>query len=452
MGLFMEYYWLDYYRSKRQEPLRIYLKKEVQRYLRYEREEGKKRQRISEDKLLNAVSCFVCNVLRSVNREKLEISISLNKNTYARIVNGKRTNKVSYRYTRAMLDMLVNYGYIDLEIGGVDDFTFCHKTLKMIPDTTRNSIITIKQKLLDLLKPYLKYECHWQLDNVLVLRDGKGKDVEFDLDKDKRRMLRELTNLNKMLYNSCISLDDGTQSILQLRRIFNNNFQRGGRFYSSNGVIQCNKGDERLKIKIDDEFVIELDYKAIHPSIAYTKMGITLPEGFDHYHLNNWEDFGSDYKTVRQLVKTSLLIAINCDSRREAALAIGKAIADDSEKDQDEKEFGELDSKCNVYDLLDSLIEKHQPIAEQVIYGGMGPQFQYDDSRIAEYVLNHFHKQAEPCIPVHDSFIVRESLEDELRGVMKEAFREILGDDSNCFIDKKIPELTGVVRETGEIV
>ena len=69
----------------------------------------------------------------------------------------------------------------------------------------------------------------------------------------------------------------------------------------------------------------------------------------------------------------------------------------------------------------------------------MWGELQYQDSKIAEYVLNHMKARGQLALPVHDSFIVQDQYIAHLYATMKEAYR-MLGIDS-------IPELklkTGV--------
>lgn len=427
----MEYYWLDVYKSKRQQVIREQLLVSFLSYLRV----GQARLRVSRVKALDAVSCFICNSLRAINKGKTEISISLDKRSYNRIVNGKKEGKISYRYTRPLLDFMVHKGFIELDIGEVESWVLASDG-SFVPDKTTHSKIIIKPTLVELLYPYLKHARRWQLDNVLILRDSQGNDIEFPLNKRTREMIRTLNDANKILGNCEITLDGEYTGEVQMRRIFNEDFEKGGRFYTEHGVVQCEKQEDRLRLQINGENVVELDYSNLHPRLAYSKLGITLPENFDCYHLDNWQDFGTDYSTVRSMAKSAVLIAINCYSRREAGMAIAKEYYNESLKGE-ESAYVALHEDFNVYKFMDALIEIHSKIADQIIYGGFGPQFQYDDSCISEYIYNHFNKRGEPVVCIHDSYVVRESLEDELREVMEKAYKSVVGSAANCKIDRK---------------
>ena len=78
-----------------------------------------------------------------------------------------------------------------------------------------------------------------------------------------------------------------------------------------------------------------------------------------------------------------------------------------------------------IYDLA---VAHHRPIAK---YFGTdaGMKLMRMDSKVALRVLFHFTKQAHPCLCVHDSFVVPESQEDELRRVMIKFYRDETGFD-----------------------
>lgn len=58
------------------------------------------------------------------------------------------------------------------------------------------------------------------------------------------------------------------------------------------------------------------------------------------------------------------------------------------------------------------------------------------DSKIALRIINHFAKQDKPILPMHDSFIIPERFEDELRTIMGEAYKAETG-GFTCPIHKK---------------
>ena len=63
--------------------------------------------------------------------------------------------------------------------------------------------------------------------------------------------------------------------------------------------------------------------------------------------------------------------------------------------------------------ILKSLERRHTPIRHCFV--GRGPQLANLDAKIALNIVLHFINQGIPCLPVHDSFLVQERYESELR-------------------------------------
>ena len=72
--------------------------------------------------------------------------------------------------------------------------------------------------------------------------------------------------------------------------------------------------------------------------------------------------------------------------------------------------------------LRQLIIEKHEPIRHK-FFRGEGNKLQYKDSIIAEEILLHFSRQDIAVLPVHDSFLIRKSLQPQLLTVMNTVFQ-----------------------------
>ena len=78
--------------------------------------------------------------------------------------------------------------------------------------------------------------------------------------------------------------------------------------------------------------------------------------------------------------------------------------------------------------LIDELMDNHTVI-RQHFFSGSGGALQFQDSKIAAYVLAYMKARRQPVLPVHDSFIVQDKYIAHLYATMKEAYR-MLGPDS----------------------
>ena len=83
-------------------------------------------------------------------------------------------------------------------------------------------------------------------------------------------------------------------------------------------------------------------------------------------------------------------------------------------------------------DYLEEIYLHHEPIKN--FFGtGYGVKLQFKDSQIAEAVM--LDMLPEPCLPVHDSFIVRKDQARELKRSMNEQFKLFTGIDAEIKTD-----------------
>ena len=192
-----------------------------------------------------------------------------------------------------------------------------------------------------------------------------------------------------------------------LKRIFNNNsLEQGGRFYGA--WWQSIPKEYRTLISLNGEYTVEMDYSSIHIHLLYAELQqACLME--DHYV------FGKLTKDFRSITKTIIMIMINAKTKDSALAAIKK---------QGLLDGGYPKGVNSTEEYLEEIHLYHQPI-EQYFNKGMGVKLQYKDSQIAEGVM--LEMLPESCLPVHDSFIVKETLKERLEEVMNEQFELTTG-------------------------
>ena len=269
-------------------------------------------------------------------------------------------------------------------------------------------------------------------DDVIVLRDLEDKpDLLFDDNEEIVRMRKALRSYNTFLQGHQLGLSLSAEEIgrilterrcpgidytrNRLYRIFNGDFSSGGRFYR--GWWQNIPRDLRRYITIDGEPCSELDYSGQHLLLLYAR-------GEDEYRwLNGLNDdpyylekYGEE---VRDLLKVAILILVNEPDRNTAVQAIRQKINYD---------FSELEStNAFINPLIDEVMEKH-PVVSQHFFSGSGGSLQFQDSKIAEYVLGHMKARRQLVLPVHDSFVVQDKYMAHLYSTMKEAYRMLVPD------------------------
>ena len=197
---------------------------------------------------------------------------------------------------------------------------------------------------------------------------------------------------------------------IKLNRVFKLTFKSGGRFYAA---YQSILREERATLLIDGCPAVELDYSSLHPTIVY--------------HLEGLNPAHKPYAVpgippeARQAAKKAVLKGLNASSRQKAIQALQQEI------NFENLNLGGLPSASA---LFDKMVEGHPQIA-QYWFSGEGMRLQYIDSCIAERILLTFVDLNKPCLPVHDSFVVKAEDEELLRETMTKAYREVFFEVTN---------------------
>ncbi|MGN7161697.1 hypothetical protein [Sphingomonas sp. SAFR-052] len=112
-----------------------------------------------------------------------------------------------------------------------------------------------------------------------------GKKMKVDHENPKvTAFARQVDEINAVIASATISAVH-----ISFRRIFNQgdlagvDYDRGGRLFSIGGGYQQLSGDERSKMTIDGERVVELDISSSHLTIAMARLGLPVPATGDLY-------------------------------------------------------------------------------------------------------------------------------------------------------------------------
>lgn len=229
-----------------------------------------------------------------------------------------------------------------------------------------------------------------------------------------------------------------------LHRVFNQDFDKGGRFYG--GWWQNVPEELRDHILIDGEPTIELDYKGFHIALLYALEGIDYfaQDGADPYVVEGWD---------RNSVKLLLQVLLNSKNKQEA---IGGFIDDRRKRGLPTVPRNEIVS------LLAKFESMHAPIA-RYFNEGEGVRLQNLDARIAELVIHECmqngiidleaaareeiirHKFL--VLPVHDSFRVKARYKEYLRRAMVQAI-ESVGQELNQLEGRLFYHYTSRIHES----
>ena len=165
----------------------------------------------------------------------------------------------------------------------------------------------------------------------------------------------------------------------------------------------------RKNLDINGESVIELDFNAHHLRILYARVGAEMP--VDPYTVPGFD---------RATGKVAMLITINAKTERSATQATS-----------DRCEISWRESK----ELIGKLKELNRPIAG-FFHSDAGRMLQRIDSDIMDDAVYSLVSERIACIPVHDSIIVANHHQKELRDAMAAAWERRFPDTSTR-IDEK---------------
>jgi len=203
--------------------------------------------------------------------------------------------------------------------------------------------------------------------------------------------------------------------------------QYGGRLYGKGFENhQSLTKAERSTIQVGGSATQELDWKAMHPFMAYALCGddgIQYPLDDDPYLLDE------EQPELRPLTKTMLLTALNCPSRKSCLLAIHnesqkirKGVINGTAKPDNLAWLKLYDRyREDLKELYDELIDEHSPIADW-IGTDKGILLQNLDSAIMLEVVRYFTDRGILVLPVHDSCIIAEKHACELKRVMDDTY------------------------------
>jgi hypothetical protein len=234
---------------------------------------------------------------------------------------------------------------------------------------------------------------------VIVLRGKDRMPIDYAETKFTYRAREEIDLINDALAN--IELSGCLRA--PVRRVFNENFTRGGRMYAVEGAWQTMKKADRLKIRIANEPVVEVDYATLHPALLYAEVGKYVPA--DTYLIEGWP---------RKLTKIALNTLINAPNIHSARLAIAHHPAM-----SEVAENGSQEAIRAASSLISDIKRVHAPIAH-FFHKGKGLELQRRDSDMAVKVMLILREAGVAVLPVHDSFLVPASKADFLEEMMWE--------------------------------
>ncbi len=264
-----------------------------------------------------------------------------------------------------------------------------------------------------------------QANPNLELKDKKKQKIGFSEDDTTKEMARVVASLNDMNRKHSFVTKDGEIISNVYTRIFNDNsFSLGGRFHKAGILNMRHKvSKDRLRVRIDEEPVCEVDFDCLHITILADEKGIADKYTGDIYYKVLEPHQYSDAN--RALVKLGVNICLNARSTLAAAGAIDKHLKNVPDGLYCFKDGVELVKaiKSKLHDFKDAFCNKQST----------GLRLQNIDSHIAHLIVDEFVKVQYPILVVHDSFVVQKKHASMLIDVMSYAYKRIVK------VDKTVP-------------
>ena len=180
-------------------------------------------------------------------------------------------------------------------------------------------------------------------------------------------------------------------------------FDLGGRLFG--GWWENLPREERHRIRIDGETVVDIDFASMFPRLAFLKLGIEPPMG-DLYAVPGLED--PKFRDGVKGAMNTLLFANGPKARLPT-------------------EFSkQLPRRWTLAKVKAAILSRH-PDLEPALEIGLGLELMFTESRILVAVLKRLVAEGTICLCLHDSLIAPTSKVDQVRKAMEETAAKVAG-------------------------
>ena len=407
----------------------------------------------TEGKWEKGVKWFVSNMARAINKGAKGFRVSIHGSAYT----GNKLN-IGFRGVKALLDFLEQKSYIDIYRGYVIEWKV--EDGKRIPERTMSSCVVLKKRALDMWKtdyiPNL-----WKTIEDSESIEIKNRETQEQISTKGKNGVKEVRNkvieYNDSLSGADIKFDGEPIADVEYKRVFLDSMHIAGRIYAQGGGVQLLPQKLRSDLlTIDNEPVVELDYNAIHPNICYQ-----ILYSYDNFNVKDamGDEFspydadlsflevdqemvrhkesltGKKHNPLRNLAKLAILIGMNSVDKKQAVGGLSNKIKNDHNKSIEDQDFYGI-GKISSQFVLDAVQEHNDWISEK-FFSDQGVFLQNTDSKIMMEVVDTMIQKGHTILTYHDSAIVKQSAENDLRQAMSDAWKTVLGDATFCKVDKK---------------
>jgi len=399
----------------------------TQAYGHYLKEE-KGATRPMREGVKHTIKLFMANL---INNEGLQVSTGIFTGKSSKLKNhyDYLGSNFNFKALLSLTSYLVKIGFLEKVAG---------HTLGKTPRPTRFWIKnkSAVQASLVAYREDLQTKVPSEESNHVTLKleeDGKIRTIQYKnfSFEDKLRTEKYDTaarNQCEILSKNVLRNKQGLKVIpTSLTFMFNNEFNGHGRFYFN---LQGLPSADRRGLTVNGEEVVELDYVSNGATIISAKHGVQL--NGDAY------TFG-DYTTSedRKLIKLCFNRMCGNKSKKAAIMSVLNTLTMD-DRDITIPEKAEL--KIMITEAVEAIEEEYDYLLsenELGFYKRNSNSVMRIESTIAFNILSHFISMGEVILPIHDGFIVRKTLHDELEHVMMVEYSRVLGTSFTINVKKE---------------
>lgn len=361
------------------------------------------------------IEVVLTNLLRCSKDEKLLYSRSKNKG-FTKI---RRYNPLGITVERLVkvIDILEEYGLLMNFIGNP-----AKNKENRVPSFIQPTDLFLDTfSDLDTLSESVE-ELYMDKEECLILRDEHKQLVEYRDNYYTRTARAVVVGLNSINRSFMFHDKDKQEITNHYCRIYNESFDKGGRFYRANILNIKNKGtNDRLKITCNYEPMVEVDYCNLHIMLLTVLQGFQYNPEIDLYNKCIPEKWIN--KNTRSVVKLATNIMLNAKTKRSATSAIQELLEDYLKTSSDD-----FPSDCKSKTVMDWIYKGHAKLSEFFCsVDSTGLELMKLDSDMAHHVIHCFVSEEKPILPIHDSFLVRRSDKMFLVEAMADAMKVVTG-------------------------
>ncbi|CAH9012421.1 conserved hypothetical protein [Vibrio phage 277E43-1] len=363
---------------------------------------------------------FITAACRAVRYDLIGSKFPLSKPNYIS-ANKRFKLKVSHTRSKEMLcdlekaDMITLYkGFKDEDWSMTSCFVMTDKLLSMIPvEKAKRYAVKRSPEEFVKIKDYTSQK---------FIEDYKGY-------SGITLYRKQMDKFNNFLEDKTITIGGIEHKVCYIR-IFADNLDGAGRFYTTNGFINY-QSHLRETMLIEGEEVTEIDLANLHPRLCAMLEGIKVEDDWEPYSIDSslFPDMCSTgYVQLRKLCKKALMAVLYSDTKDKAVKSLFFTF--NKSKHEDFKLLP-ISSKKDCENIIDSLVKRNASISKHFFVEGGWKKLQNLDSKICAYIVNRFTNLKEVCLPYHDSWCVVKKNGNLLVEVMKEAWVDLFGTTMN---------------------